>query len=88
MRLYTTLEIVLAGDSGRVEKLGVVRTSGVTAFDIGALESVMKAAPFGKAPAAIVSADGKVYVHWEFHRDPLVTCTSANARPFLLTRKP
>lgn len=82
--LVTHLEIVLAKDTGRIVRLGVTRTSGMTAFDIVALNSVSRASPFGKAPDAIVSPDGNVYLHWEFHRDPFDACTTRNARPFML----
>jgi TonB family protein len=80
----TTLEIVVLPQRGEIEAVGVVRSSGVTAFDAGAVAAVMRAAPFGKAPDSIVSADGRVYVHWELHRDPSEVCSTRNARPFLL----
>jgi hypothetical protein len=64
--------------------MGVVKTSGITAFDIAALDSVHRAQPFGPAPGAIVSPDGNVYLHWEFHRDEVFACSTMNARPFLL----
>ncbi|MGK4005650.1 hypothetical protein WMF31_23690 [Sorangium sp. So ce1036] len=80
----THLEIVLNKDSGHVVRLGVTKPSGMTAFDIVALNSVSRASPFGKAPDAIVSPDGNVYLHWEFHRDPYDACSTRNARPFLL----
>ncbi len=85
--LITRLEIVLTRD-GHVVKLGVVKTSGVTAFDIAALDSVQRASPFGSAPAAIVSVDGQVYLHWEFHRDEVYACSTMNARPFMLNSPP
>lgn len=81
--LITSLEIVLTKD-GRLQKMGVTRTSGITAFDIAALDSVQRASPFGPAPSAIVSADGNVYLHWEFHRNEVYACSTMNARPFLL----
>jgi hypothetical protein len=68
--------------------MGVTKASGVTAFDIVALNSVQRASPYGKAPDAIVSPDGNVYLHWEFHRDPFDACTTRNARPFLLKSAP
>ncbi|HSQ62520.1 MAG TPA: TonB family protein [Polyangiaceae bacterium] len=85
--LIARLEIVLTKD-GHVAKLGVVKTSGVTAFDIAALDSVQRASPFGPAPAAIVSPDGQVYLHWEFHRDEVYACSTMNARPFMLNTQP
>jgi hypothetical protein len=68
--------------------MGVTRASGITAFDVVALNSINRAQPFGKAPDAIVSPDGNVYLHWEFHRDPFDACTTRNARPFILKSAP
>ena len=82
-RMFTRLEIVVS-KQGRVVKMGVVKTSGITAFDIAALDSVNRASPFGPAPTAIISPDGNVYLHWEFHRDEVYACSTMNARPFLL----
>lgn len=82
-RMYTRLEIVVS-KQGHVVKMGVVKTSGITAFDIAALDSVQRASPFGPAPTAIISPDGNVYLHWEFHRDEVYACSTMNARPFLL----
>jgi hypothetical protein len=82
--LVTNVEIVLSKDQGKIVRRGITRASGVTAFDIIALSSIDRAAPFGKAPDAIVSPDGNVYLHWEFHRDPVDACSTRNARPFLL----
>jgi outer membrane biosynthesis protein TonB len=81
--LVTRLEIVL-GKDGHLKQMGIVKTSGITAFDIGALDSVDRAQPFGPAPNAIVSPDGYVYLHWEFHRDEVYACSTQGARPFIL----
>jgi len=66
----------------------VTRTSGVTAYDIGALESVQRASPFGPPPPEIVSPDGNVYLHWEFHRRPEYACSTYFARPYILKGRP
>lgn len=87
-KLMTRLEIVLDQDDGRVVRMGVLRTSGVTAFDIAALDSVQRASPFGKPPSVIVSKDGNVYFHWEFHRNPMYACSTMHARPYMLTTPP
>lgn len=83
LKLMTRLEIVLSKD-GHIVKMGIDKTSGVTAFDIAALDSVQRASPFGPAPNAIVSPDGQVYLHWEFHRDEIYACSTMNARPYIL----
>jgi TonB family protein len=81
--LVARLEIVLTKE-GHLKKMGIVKTSGITAFDIAALDSVDRAQPFGPAPNAIVSPDGNVYLHWEFHRDEVYACSTMGARPFIL----
>jgi TonB family protein len=87
MHLITRLEIILTKE-GRLVKMGIVKTSGNTAFDIAALDSVERAQPFGPAPNAIISPDNKVYLHWEFHRDEVYACSTMNARPFILKNAP
>jgi len=85
--LSTEVEIILDQESGNVVRMGVTKFSGITAFDIAALDSVKRAAPFGTPPREIVSPDGKVYLHWEFHRNQMA-CSTLNARPFMLKAKP
>jgi hypothetical protein len=86
--ISTNLEIVLDRVEGRLVRMGVTKTSGVTAFDIGALESIYRAQPFGAPPREIVSPDGNVYLHWEFHRLPYYACSTYFARPFILKANP
>ena len=80
--LVTRMEIVIKPD-GTLHHLGIVKASGVTAFDIAALDAVDRSAPFGKAPQEIISPDGLAYLHWEFHRDEM-RCSNVNAYPYLL----
>ena len=86
--LKTFLEIVLSRTDGSLVRMGVTRSSGVTAFDVGALESVARAAPFGSPPPVIVSPDGNVYLHWEFHRNPIYACSTYFAHPYILKGNP
>lgn len=88
MKLFTHVEIVLDGATGKLVKAGIVRPSGVTALEVAALRSLEEASPYGKAPEVIVSPDGRVYVHWEFYRDPFFACTSQFAHPYLLKLPP
>lgn len=85
--LITSLEIVVEREEGRLVRRGVTRTSGVTAFDISAIDSVERAAPFGAPPPEIVSPDGNVYLHWEFRRDAMA-CSTLFAHPFILKVPP
>lgn len=86
--MKTNVEIVLSRDEGKLVRIGVTRASGSTMFDVSALQSVEQAAPFGAAPAEIVSPDGNVYLHWEFHRDPVYACATYFARPYILRVAP
>jgi hypothetical protein len=86
--LSTNLEIVVDQAEGKLMRMGVTKASGVTAFDVAALESVKRAGPFGMPPAEIVSPDGNVYLHWEFHRNPDKACSTYFARPFILKVQP
>jgi hypothetical protein len=84
--LYTKLEIILNRD-GSVHRVGVVRASGLLPYDLGAFRSVMRAQPYPAPPAAILSGDGRVYLHWSFHRvSPL--CATTNAEPYILQSPP
>ena len=68
LKLIAKLEIVLDGE-GNVDKIAMVRTSGITGFDGAAISAVYAAAPFPTPPTAILSGNGKVYIHWKFHRN-------------------
>lgn len=87
MSLITALEVVLTKE-GHVARMGVTKTSGNTAFDVAALDSVDRAQPFGPAPGAIVSPDGRVYLHWEFHRNEIYACSTQGARPYIINTRP
>ena len=86
--MRTNLEIVLDKEEGKIVKMGVTRSSGSTQFDVAALESVQNAAPFGKPPPIIVSPDDRVYLHWEFYRNPFYACSTYFAHPYLLKASP
>ncbi|MGZ3442402.1 MAG: TonB C-terminal domain-containing protein, partial [Polyangia bacterium] len=81
--LWTQLEIVVKGD-GSVERVGIVHGSGLLAFDVAAIDSVMSAAPFPAPPSVIKSANGKVYLDWQFHRDERA-CGTFGVDPHILT---
>ncbi len=86
--LSTDLEIVLDQESGKLVRMGVTKTSGVTAFDVAALQAIQQSQPFGPPPKEIVSPDGRVYLHWEFYRNPFYACSTYFARPFMLKAQP
>jgi TonB family protein len=82
MKLVAKLEIVLDGD-GNVDRIAMVRTSGITGFDGAAVSAVYAAAPFPVPPTAILSGNGKVYFHWKFHRNG-DACGTAGVNYFIL----
>jgi TonB family protein len=73
--LITKLEIVLNGD-GTIDKITVVKASGLVQFDVAAIDAVYSAGPFADPPREIRSGNGKIYVHWSFHRDERQCATS------------
>lgn len=82
-RLSTSIEVVLDAN-GKILRLGVLKTSGVDEFDVGALESMWRASPFAKPPRETVSIDGRVYVHWELWREPYYACSTYFGKVFIL----
>jgi outer membrane biosynthesis protein TonB len=84
--LVTRLEIVLEAN-GALAAVGVVRTSGQILFDHAAFAAVKRGAPYPDAPGEITSNDGRVYLQWDFRRDPMA-CHQLHARPFILEGLP
>lgn len=80
--LWTRVEIVLLGD-GTIDKVRTVRYSGNNQFDVAAKEVVFNSAPYPTPPREILSPNGKVYIHWAFHRDERA-CGTFGAEPFIL----
>src|SRR5262249_54113613 len=80
--LEVTLEIVLNSD-GTLDKATIVKPSGILTFDVAAIDTVQNAGPFEAPPEAIKSGNGKVYLHWTFHRDER-QCSPYFADPFIL----
>ncbi len=80
--LWTRVEIVLDSE-GRIDKIVTVHASGNAHFDEAAREVVRSAAPYPAPPDTIRSDNGKVYIHWAFHRDDRA-CGTFGATPFIL----
>lgn len=82
-KMFAVAEIVLEPNTGRVVRRGIMKGSGSTAFDLIVVKTIDAAGPYGKAPDAVVSPDGKVYLHWEFHRNHFDACSTRNAFPIM-----
>lgn len=80
--LWTRMELVLNSD-GTIDRVITVRHSGSMVFDAAAREVMWAAGPFPNPPREIRSGNGKVYIHWAFHRDQRA-CGTFGAQPFIL----
>jgi len=80
--LWSRVEIVLNGD-GSIDKVITVRHSGTSSFDSAAREVIWSAGPYPNPPSEIISGNGKIYIHWAFHRDNKA-CGTFGAQPFIL----
>ena len=67
--LNTVLELVVDGETGKLESVNIVDSSGLTTYDMQAIAIAKQVAPHPPAPSAIRSPDGNVYLHWNFWRD-------------------
>lgn len=81
--LWTRVEMVLSAQ-GEIDKVITVHHSGSLMFDAAAREVVFSIGPFPNPPREILSGNGKVYIHWAFHRDERA-CGTFGAQPFLLS---
>ena len=84
--LVTKLEIVLDGQ-GNVDRVAVVHSSGLTVYDSAAIDVVYSAAPYPTPPPTILSGNGKVYIHWTFHRNE-EACGTPGVDYFILNNGP
>jgi TonB family protein len=84
--LVAKLEIVLDGQ-GNVDRVAMVKSSGLTVYDSAAIDVVYSAAPYPTPPPTILSGNGKVYLHWTFHRNE-EACGTAGVDTFILNNGP
>jgi TonB family protein len=82
MELWTRVEIVLNSD-GTIDKVRTVHRSGNSSFDAAAREVVISSGPYPDPPKEIRSGNGKIYIHWAFHRNEYA-CGTFGAQPFIL----
>src|SRR5262249_50358177 len=81
-KLEGELEIVLTGHRS-LDTATIVEPSGQLTFGVAAIDVLQNAAPFESPPESIRSANGKISLHWVFHRDER-QCSPYFASPFIL----
>ena len=86
MKLWSMIEVVVAPD-GKVAKATIAKHSGYLPYDVAALNTIFTSSPYPPTPRNIRSADGKVYMHWRFHRDQR-QCGTFGVDPYILTKPP
>lgn len=67
--LNAKLEFVILAETGELEAVNIVNSSGQVRFDAQAIAIAHSTGPHPNPPAELVSPNGKVYVHWNFWRD-------------------
>jgi TonB family protein len=82
LELWTRVEIVLNAD-GTIDKVRTVHNSGNSSFDAAAREVVISSGPYPDPPKEIRSGNGKIYLHWAFHRNEYA-CGTFGAHPYIL----
>ena len=82
--LATTVEVVVNGESGALEQVGVVASSGVPELDAAAVAAFGAAFPLAAPPPALLSSDGNFYVTWELRRRREDACSATQARAWKL----
>ena len=79
--LSAEVEIVIQGDTGQLHRIGLERSSGVPVFDAAAVAALSRVFPLDPPPPSLLSSDGRVYMTWEFQRNPMFACSAYFAKP-------
>lgn len=70
-------------ESGHISEIRVVRTSGNTIFDAGAVDAIYRSSPFPAPPKEVLSWNRRVYIRWGFYRNSR-KCGVFNVEPYIL----
>jgi len=74
-------------ETGEVENVKVIHSSGNTVFDVAAIDAILGSSPFPPPPEILLSYDRRVYIHWRMDRDNR-QCGVWNAEPYILKGPP
>jgi TonB family protein len=70
-------------ESGHISEIRVIKTSGNTIFDAGAVDAIYQSAPFPPPPKEVLSWNRRVYLRWGFYRNNR-KCGVFNVEPYIL----
>lgn len=70
-------------NTGHLNEVRVVKSSGNTVFDAAAVDSLYRSSPYPSPPPKIRSWNDRVYMRWGFYRNHR-KCGLFNAEPFIL----
>jgi TonB family protein len=83
--LETVVELEIS-PNGKVTKVRLVKTSGVSQYDAEAVRTARSSGPEQPTPRQMRSPDGNAYVHWSFWRDQR-QCGAFGANVYVLDGK-
>ena len=66
LKIKTEFEILPTGELGEIR---MIRSSNNEAFDVAAIDTLLKSAPFSPPPPTLISMNNRAYVQWTFFRD-------------------
>ena len=85
-KLKAVMEFRIDGDTGEVDRVAIVRSSGNTVYDAEAIRILYDIGPLPTPPPGMVSPNGKVYIHWTFWRNQR-QCGTFGASLFIIDTK-
>lgn len=77
LALEVTVGLVIAKETGELERLFLIKSSGSELFDVGTLEAISRAAPFPPPPEALVGDEENVSLAWRLFRHPDYACSTS-----------
>jgi TonB family protein len=80
--LKTTMEFEIM-ESGRLNEVRVVKSSGNMVFDAAAVDAIYRSAPYDPPPKSVLSWNNRVYLRWGFYRNQR-KCGVFNVEPYIL----
>lgn len=77
LELEVTVGVAIAKDTGALEKIVVLQSSGSELFDVGTLEAIARAAPFPPPPESLLVGASTLYLKWQLFRHADYACSTS-----------